>query len=71
MEKKRTIEDIQKDIDKLHKKAMEKRAKLLKKIGVINFKIQILDKIYQEEIDRLEQEQITITKDEFKEELDL
>lgn len=71
MDKKRTVEDVQKDIDKLHKKAMDKRAGLLKQKEAIEFKIQILDKIYQEEITRLEQEQITITQDELKKELDL
>jgi hypothetical protein len=71
MDKKRTIDDVQKDIDKLHNKAMDKRKELLSKIEAINFKIQILDKIYQEERTRLEQEQITITQDELKKELDL
>lgn len=50
---------------------MDKRAGLLKQKEAIEFKIQILDKIYQEEITRLEQEQITITQDELKKELDL
>lgn len=71
MDKKRTIKDVQKDINNLHKKTMDKRAKLLKKTEAINFKIQILDKIYQEEIEKLEQEQITITKDELRKELGL
>lgn len=71
MDKKRTIEDIQKDIDKLHEKTMDKRNELIKQKDAIDFKIQILDKIYQEEKGRLEQEQITITQDELKKELSL
>lgn len=71
MDKKRTIEDIQKDIDKLHEKTMDKRKELQLKIEAINFKIQILDKIYQEEKDRLEKEQQEITEDEVRKELGL
>lgn len=71
MDKKRTIEDIQKDIDKLHEKTMDKRKELQLKINAINFKIQILDKIYQEEKDRLEKEQQEITEDEVRKELGL
>ena len=71
MDKKRTIEDIQKDIDKLHEKTMDKRKELQLKIEAINFKIQILDKIYQEEKVKLEQEQQKITEDEVRKELGL
>lgn len=71
MDKKRTIDDVQKDIDKLHNKAMDRRKELLSKIEAINFKIQILDKIYQEEKERLEQEQQKITEDEVRKELGL
>ena len=71
MDKKRYIEDIQKGIDKLHKRAMDKRAKLLKRIEDINFKIQILDKIYREEIDKLEQERITVTEEAVRKALGL
>jgi hypothetical protein len=71
MDKKRTIDDVQKDIDKLHNKAMDKRKELLSKIEAINFKIQILDKIYQEEKVKLEQEQQKITEDEVRKELGL
>lgn len=71
MDKKRTIEDIQKDIDTLHKKTMDKKQELLSKKEAIAFKIQILNKIYQEEKERLEQEQQKITEDEVRKELEL
>jgi hypothetical protein len=71
MDKKRTIDDVQKDIDKLHKKTMDKKQELLSKKEAIEFKIQILNKIYQEEKDRLEREQITITENEVRKELGL
>lgn len=71
MDKKRTVKDVQKDIDKLHRKTTDKRAELLKQKEVVDFQIQILNKIYQEEMDRLDQEQIAITKDELRKELDL
>lgn len=71
MDKKRTIEDVQKEIDELYNKAMDKRKELLSKIETMNFKIQILDKIYQEEKDKLEQEQQKITEDEVRKELEL
>lgn len=71
MDKKRTIDDVQKDIDKLHNKAMDRRKELLSKIEAINFKIQILDKIYQEEKVKLEQEQQEITENEVRKELGL
>ena len=71
MDKKRTVEDIQKDIEKLHNKSMDKRKELLSKIEAINFKIQILDKIYKEEKDKLEQEQQEITEYEVRKELGL
>lgn len=71
MDKKRTIEDVQKDIDKLHKKTMDKKQELLSKKEAIEFKIQLLNKIYQEEKDRLEQEQQEITEDEVRKELGL
>ena len=71
MDKKRTIEDVQKDIDKLHKKTVDKKQELLSKKEAIEFKIQILTKIYQEEKDRLEQEQQKITEDEVRKELGL
>lgn len=71
MDKKRTVEDIQKDIEKLHDKAMDKRKELLSKIEAMNFKIQILDKIYREEKDKLEQEQQKITEDEVRKEIEL
>ena len=71
MDKKRTIEDIQKDIDKLHKNTMDKKQELLSKKEAIEFKFQILNKIYQEEKDRLEQEQQKITEDEVRKELGL
>ena len=69
MDKKRTIEDVQKDIEKLYKKTMDKRNELNLKIESIKFKMQILDKIYQEEKDRLEHEQVTITENEVRKEL--
>ena len=71
MDKKRTIEDIQQEIDKLHKKTINKKQELLSKKEAIDFKIQILNKIYQEEKDRLEQEQQKITEDEVRKELGL
>ena len=71
MDKKRTIEDVQKEIEELHNKTMDKRAELSSKIDAINFKIQILDKIYKEELDRLNQERINITEDEVRKELEL
>ena len=71
MDKKRTIKDIQKEIDKLHKNTMDKKQELLTKKEAIEFKIQILNKIYQEEKDRLEQEQQHITEDEVRKELGL
>ena len=71
MDKKRTIHDVQKDIDKLHKKTMDKKQELLSKKEAIEFKIQILNKIYQEEKNRLEQEQQNITEDEVRKELGL
>jgi hypothetical protein len=71
MDKKRTIDDVQKDIDKLHKKTMDKKAELLSKKEAIEFKIQILNKIYQEEKDKLESEQIIITENEVRKELGL
>ena len=50
---------------------MDKRKELQLKIEAINFKIQILDKIYQEEKVKLEQEQQKITEDEVRKELGL
>lgn len=71
MDKKRTIEDIQKDIDKLHKKTADKKNELNLKIQSIQFKIQILDKIYQEEKDKLYQEQVAIAENELRKEISL
>lgn len=71
MDGKRTIEDVQKDIDELHNKTMDKRKELQLEIEAINFKIQILDKIYQEEKNKLYQEQVSITENEVRKELGL
>ena len=71
MDKKRTVEDIQQEIEKLHNKAMDKRKELLSKIEDINFKIKILDKVYQEEKDRLYQQQVAIAENEVRKELEL
>jgi len=50
---------------------IDKRNELTLKIESIKFKMQILDKVYQEEKDKLMQEQQKITEDEIRKELGL
>ena len=71
MDKKRTIEDVRKDIDNLYTKTMNKKQELLSKKEAIELKIQILNKIHQEEKDKLDQELQSITEDEVRKELGL
>lgn len=78
MDKKRTIEDVQKDIEKLYKKTMEKKNEFYLAREAIDFKIQILDKIYleeeaklKEEHDMLKQEHDKSIEDEVRKELGL
>ena len=71
MDKKRTIKDIQKEMEELHNKTKDRKKELSLEIQAIDFKIQILDKIYQEEKNKLEQEQIKITENEVRKELGL
>lgn len=71
MDKIRTIESIQQEIDNLHKKIVEKKENIKRKQEALDFKLHILDKIYVEKRVELEQEQNTIAEDEVRKELGL
>ena len=71
MDKKRTIEDIQQEIDNLHKKMVDRKEKIKRKQEALDFKLHILDKLYVEKRAELEQEQNDIAEDEIRKELEL
>lgn len=56
MDNKRTIKSRQQDIDDWYRKAVEKEKNIKRRQEALYFKMQLLDRIYQEEKDKLEQE---------------
>lgn len=69
MDKKRTILDIQKDIDKLHQKMVEKKEKIEREKEALDFKLRVLDKVYLEKRRELEIEQDELAVNEARKEL--